>query len=100
METSARVLKGASLLDAYFRTADWRNDIDIDKLVMDDPFNCILGQLFNDYTSGLYALYLTDMNTFGASPRFDAGFSTNAWDNDDWEKLEFEWKQYLSGYRS
>ncbi len=97
MKTSARVLKGASLLDAYFRMGAWRDDIDIDKLVMDDPFNCILGQLFNDYTSGLYALHLTDMNTFGVSPRFEAGFSTAGWDGEDWTRLEWEWIYYLKG---
>ncbi len=93
--SSARVLRGAVILDNYFGKQDWRSEINLDKLVMEDPFRCVLGQLFGDYTTALHKLGLAFVPD-GTSPRWEAGFSTDAWDNEDWERLDYEWKTYLA----
>jgi len=96
MEHDKRVLKGASLLDVHFKGYNWRSEIDIETLEMDSSSQCVLGQLFGDYQSGLTTLRLdVELDT-----RREAGFSTCAWDSYDWEKLDFEWKTYLRSVKS
>lgn len=44
---TARVLRGAALLDTYKR--NWWLEVSLETLDMNDPENCILGQLFGNY---------------------------------------------------
>lgn len=94
--TSARVLKGADLLDFHFGNFDWRSEIDTDTLILDDAYRCILGQLFGSYMHGMTKLRLFG-SVIGNEPKsFSHGFATIAWNANDWQRLEYEWKQYLT----
>lgn len=48
MSYEDRVYYGAKFLDAV--RPNWTDDIDLDRLDLQDGDNCILGQLFDDYS--------------------------------------------------
>lgn len=98
MDYDARVIKGAELLDKYFKGQDWRNAIDLERLAMDRYERCVLGQLFGSYIDGLSKLELT-LNLAPFEDRRECGFTADAADVDAWEKLDYEWKRYIEGTR-
>jgi hypothetical protein len=49
-----RVAAGAALLDE--RVPGWHDAIDVDRLDIDSPTQCVLGQLYGDYLAGEDAL--------------------------------------------
>lgn len=53
--TRAAVAEGANLLDTY-GPPQWRGTINLPKLNMADDHDCILGQLYGSYATGLAAL--------------------------------------------
>lgn len=58
-EADKRVKAGADLLDGEFGVT-WRDKIDVSMLSMTSPYNCVLGQLYGHYGSGLNKLSLSD----------------------------------------
>jgi hypothetical protein len=55
---AVKVARGVELLDA--QVPDWRSRIDVDHLDMNDPTNCVLGQLFGHHVDGRNAVGLGD----------------------------------------
>jgi hypothetical protein len=51
----ARVTKGATFLDE--ERPGWYRDIDLSNLDMNDPMNCVLGQLEGEFTRGTDVLF-------------------------------------------
>lgn len=83
-----RVNRGASLLDR--RRPGWRAKINVARLSLGDPWECVLGQLYGFYTDGLDAV-------FGKSDGIDAwghGFALGG-EPDDEEKLREAWTRKI-----
>lgn len=76
---------GMELLD--IEAPGWREEIDLEKLNLGDCESCILGQLFERYTLGLFALELLN----GEAHRF--GFDCHP---TDYDALTQDWKKALS----
>ena len=57
-ELRARVVAGAALLDES--VPGWESKIDTSTLRLQSHTNCVLGQIFGDYTTGLTTLGLWD----------------------------------------
>jgi hypothetical protein len=57
----SRVAAGIALLNEREWSASWYFQIDLNRFDIDDPWNCVLGQLFAEdgYMGGLRALNLT-----------------------------------------
>lgn len=52
-----RVRAGMALLDRLLvGRPGWRDDLDVDRLDMGDPWDCVLGQLYGTYADGLRML--------------------------------------------
>jgi len=80
------VKQGIALLDA--KVPGWRDKIDVTRLRMSCPSDCIIGQLFEacdsmigklygSYEFGLRQLGIADLSLGGEAPRFTYGFT--AW---------------------
>lgn len=76
---------GMKLLD--IEAPGWREKIDLEKLNLGNCESCILGQLFERYTLGLFALELPpeEADSFG--------FNCNP---SDYDKLTYYWQEALS----
>lgn len=83
---AARAARGAALLDE--KILGWAERIDVDRLRIDDPFSCILGQLFSGnflpYTHGVeqvfgYQVGLDTAVDFGFEDFYSDDLLTNAW---------------------
>lgn len=81
------VLRGIELLDR--QVPGWRDRIDWDRLEMDSCYDCILGQLFDFYCTGLDELGLIA----GIPDGFDADFTTC-----DYGELTELWRQAARPY--
>lgn len=82
-----RVAKGVALLDD--KRPGWRSEINTDILVMSDSRDCLLGQLYGDYGSGLQALDLwveEDANKYSFGTPY--GFTTGG---ETWNELHAAW---------
>jgi hypothetical protein len=92
-ELRTRMLRGVEALDAT--TPNWWKDIDLERLNLKDCVNCVLGQLYNNYTTGVQALTeLLDENHLHADEHFDDSTghivaSHYGFDHDD--ELQCEW---------
>jgi len=53
---ATRVQRGTELLD--LRVPDWRDMIEWDRLDMQSPLHCILGQIAGRYIRGEYSLHI------------------------------------------
>lgn len=59
-----RVANGQRVLTEYFSTiadpvsADWREQVNTDRLSMDDAWSCVLGQTFDGYGNGEVKLFI------------------------------------------
>ena len=67
--TSA-VERGASLLDE--KRPGWENEIDVDRLDMNNFKNCVLGQVYGEYDAGLVQLGIRILSTEAIRSGFDA----------------------------
>jgi hypothetical protein len=89
----ARVLEGAARLDAVV-ASDWRKDINLTDLDLNNCTKCVLGQTFGRYEEGARALgfkpYADDANE-----SIDLGFMPD--DGDDFaDDLTAAWIDYLT----
>ncbi len=79
--TSERVGAGAALLDG--RLPGWRDLVDVDRLDLAVCDECVLGQIFGDYSRGVDALGLTQADAiqlgFDRAPRGSWNTLTSAW---------------------
>lgn len=69
-ELRTRMMRGVEALDSV--TPNWWKDIDLKHLNLKDCVHCVLGQLYNDYTTGVEALTeLLDEHYLHADEHFD-----------------------------
>lgn len=59
-----QVQAGADLLDKH-GPADWRSRVDLSRLDILDPDNCILGQIYGDYNQGMKSLGIVTGTAYG-----------------------------------
>lgn len=88
-----RVKRGTTLLDCHI--PDWPERIDLAELDLFSCSECMLGQLFGSYGSGLTAL---DIRTHGLddTEAIRHGFEANAVSRaEDYEKLTAEWRSVI-----
>ena len=76
------VTRGIAYLDEHL--PGWQDEIDWDKLEMDECEKCILGQLFGNYERGLRVLGLDDGQRFGLAT------------SGNWEKLTNLWRRLVA----
>lgn len=96
-----RVAKGMGRLDRHFGNRSWEQRIDIDRLAIDHPDRCVLGQVFADVTGGPYITGLMELNLLkpgGSTLIIEYGFSGYATLDDD--ALTEEWKKQLRESRA
>lgn len=88
MDTTEAAERGAALLDVEF--PGWETRIDLDRLDMYSVYDCILGQLYDEFASGLDDL-------FGDECDFDAaveyGFDTDTF---NMRGLLYAWKAEIA----
>ena len=82
-----RVERGAALLDKKRRSPAWRKRINLDEFDIGDPCNCVLGQVYESFTDGLYKLGIYGSEWLGL------GFDTYAV---DFGPLTRAWRKYLT----
>jgi len=91
------IAKGAKLLDED--KSDWLDLIDLKKLDLADPCNCIIGQSFpNDwYIDALLDLFADSNETNVCNDSDNHGFATA--DCSNYHILTQEWKDYIQKRR-
>lgn len=87
-----RVDAGETLLDENYGTDGWRHKIDLNTLDLSDVYQCVLGQLFDSYTSGLY----TFGHGFDTEWAVEHGFSATGEYNYGYDELTAEWKHRIA----
>ena len=99
------VANGARLLTEHFGPG-WQESIDTEDFYMDQGDKCVLGQLFGSYFNGLRALninadiFTTLVNAEAVAQRSRNGFTLSARHPvDDWNALDWEWKQLIQSYK-
>lgn len=87
-----RVERGAALLDKVRskRMKSWRDKIDTEKLDIDSPCNCVLGQVYENYYEALYVLKWRGGDVDGH------GFRSTA---NDPRPLTLAWRKYIEATR-
>ena len=72
------VAKGAAFLD---KEADfnWRDQIDVTTLDLGVADRCILGQLYGDYSDGVWSLGIENADELGFSTEFSYRVLTRYW---------------------
>lgn len=110
----ARAVRLTSLkLDRLMGDVDWRSRVDTDRLDMNDPYECVLGQVFDskyqdandNYFSGWYRAEDTHRSIMERHGRNHIGLvwsrSSRRWAlmANDWtnSQLNWAWKESLSG---
>lgn len=99
-----RVARGAALLDKTL--ADWDERIDLDRLDLESPCNCILGQEFTGhpeangrewtaYEVGRDELFVNHDNPHRAA--VEHGFDRDVWDS--YGSLTAEWERVILARR-
>ena len=89
-----RVEAGCMLLDEHY--PGWENLIDLKRLKMNTLEDCILGQLFGDYTTGRSALQLQH----GTGPHFGLDLVGGPTTNHYFEILDELWIDTIQERRS
>lgn len=94
------VRNGIAVLDKML--PEWKSRVDLDTLCMHDPGNCILGQVFVVYSTGIWEIRkyfnLPKKETdpgFDPNLVFKMGFSVNTADVRDFEALTEVWKEEI-----
>jgi len=83
-----RVRAGIALLDESGPT-NWRARVDVDKLDLENPRSCVLGQVYGTFDDGMAAL---DLSFFeGARYGFVTGLGLR-YDRDSWRNLTDAWR--------
>lgn len=74
-ELCAAQAKGAELLDS--ENPGWAKNMNVDMLLVEDAFRCVLGQIYGYYHDGLYALdmSMTEAADYGFNARFSSDYS-------------------------
>jgi hypothetical protein len=91
METfESRARRGARLLDRNAR--GWATGISRERLDLGSCQQCVLAQLFGDYTSGLNTLRI--MVICGDDIRF--GFATDEPNGDEYPQLTTAWRREIT----
>lgn len=89
--------KGAALLDAYFGDRRWVKKIKATKLHLSSCADCVLGQVFGDYSVGLGKLRaafgdVVDSGSYGFDSEHDEGEGIET----SYETLNAAWKAVLA----
>jgi hypothetical protein len=92
MSTSPRIERGAALLDQACPA--WENDIDLGTLDLGNECDCVLGQLYGDYATGL--AQVDGPLTWHNAGRF--GFIT--YGRESYEALTQKWRRFIRGRRT
>ena len=79
---AVRVARGAALLDA--KRPGWEHEIDLRRLDLGSWCDCVVGQLFGDYSDGLGAL---GIHYWGISHGFSSGSGMYAGLTRAWKRL-------------
>ena len=77
----SRVAAGIALLNEREWSAPWYFQINLDTLSIADPWNCMIGQLFDGYMEGLEALNLSLGILYGFSGVYEEAL-TAIWDEE------------------
>lgn len=78
-EEQVKAGNGAAWLDEH-RTDNWRSLINADRLNIDDPCNCVLGQLYGNFYDAVRQLGIGFQNTDRLGFDGDRDFAlTDAW---------------------
>lgn len=85
-----RVKRGADLLDEKY--ASWTKKVNTTKLAIQDPKDCVLGQLYGGYVRGLEKLDIKFL--VGDTSPIDHGFC-----GADREELNAEWRRVIKERR-
>lgn len=89
----AEVRKGIALLDAI-GPHGWRNRIVLSRLNLADGENCVLGQVYGSYGTGLFTVF-RDYDLL--SERSAQHGFTPGWDNEQkYPELTRTWKQLIN----
>lgn len=103
MATAERVLRGIALLDER-GPKDWRDSIDLERLDMSSPWDCVLGQLYQDdsgsgaYLRALAALGIPE-STYHKGPGPEKYGFEFVDSGDEYVELTEEWLVQLSVVR-
>lgn len=91
-----RVARGAAWLDNA--RPNWFREIDLSRLVMTSPCECVIGQLFGDYNDFIDG----DLVEGGFSTETDWGFrhAFNTGSERQFQNLETEWRRVISERRA
>jgi hypothetical protein len=81
-----RVDAGVKCLDEFH--PDWRGKIDLSRLSMSSCYRCVLGQLFDRYSTGVVELARGER--FAGSHGFTVWYGT-----DTWADLQTEWEKRI-----
>lgn len=100
MGLKQNVANGSALLD--IARPNWYNEIDLERLDLTMPVDCILGQLYGIYSDGIDDLHLTTNDRYsavgGTSARF--GFTMPNYEpHEDWERLTNLWRKEIKRKR-
>jgi len=85
--------KGFKMLTAHYGGTSWVNEIDLARLDTENPYRCILGQLFGDYGTGRSTLGIGFDN--GGEYGFDAPDMTDR----QYEALDKRWTEKITEAR-
>lgn len=71
------IKEAVALLDKV--DSGWRKKVNLSKLAMDEPFNCILGQLYGSYETGMIKLFGHTSPTWVKDDIFGIQASNKEW---------------------
>jgi hypothetical protein len=91
-----KVAAGAAFLDGVPATADWRASIDRVNFSLNDPYKCILGQLFGYYYDGARVLSLTNADQSNLGFTYWGLDSPDMEDEESWVNLNDAWIEELT----
>ena len=87
---SKKVVEGVKLLDENF--PGWETYINLESLKLENTSQCILGQLYGDYSIGVSNLEVP-MNIYYFGPKY--GFSPLLNRTEEWECLTDLWTEVI-----
>lgn len=94
------VRRGIRKLDEYFGHGLWRNEIDHSTLDLQCYEDCVLGQLFGSFNTGVLSLQIEDTGLFG----FDCDAICDEYSDSSWVNRLFYsmltsiWNDEADGY--
>jgi len=90
--------KGVEFLNKVY--PDWLSKIDLEKLNMDQPSNCILGQLYGNFYVAQNILDMSDKNYDKMGFTVPIVLYYDEHDNEKWDTLAKEWKEKIVSLRN